>query len=39
MKSFRMNRLFDQVPQRCCVVAFDHGIFDVIAACPWPKKK
>jgi dihydroxyacetone kinase-like protein len=31
--------LFDQVPQRCCAVAFDHGIFDVIAACPWPKKE
>jgi class I fructose-bisphosphate aldolase len=28
MKSFRMNQLFDQVSQRCFVVAFDHGIFN-----------
>jgi DhnA family fructose-bisphosphate aldolase class Ia len=28
MKSFRMNRLFDQVSQRCFVVAIDHGIFN-----------
>ena len=28
MKSFRMNRLFDPVSQRCFVVAIDHGIFN-----------
>ena len=28
MKSFRMNRLFDQVSQRRFVVAIDHGIFN-----------
>jgi DhnA family fructose-bisphosphate aldolase class Ia len=28
MKTFRMNRLFDQASQRCFVVAIDHGIFN-----------
>ena len=28
MKSFRINRLFDSVSQRCFVVAIDHGIFN-----------
>lgn len=28
MKSFRMNRLFDEASQRCFVVAIDHGIFN-----------
>jgi fructose-bisphosphate aldolase, class I len=28
MKTFRMNRLFDPVSQRCFVVAIDHGIFN-----------
>jgi fructose-bisphosphate aldolase, class I len=28
MKSFRINRLFDPVSQRCFVVAIDHGIFN-----------
>lgn len=28
MKSFRMNRLFDQASGRCFVVAIDHGIFN-----------